>query len=346
MSKHLCRTLGLLLCLFSGSALGAGQIDLSSMLITDNSVQITLDLAGQTEAGVTALDFDLHYDPAVLTPNTLTAAAQAASAGKVVAGAVQEPGVYRVLLYGLGSEELQAGAVATLSFSRAPEHSVSATALEVHNLTLAAVDTAQYPHGLESNDAVFSVPLSQGETNIPPTPDDSSAAPPEESPAPPADDGEESPGNAIAPGVEEPDLTAPDLENARNLGNIPSPRIRVRQEAVAQAEGGTALEQRLADASARMLQARETLDKSPLNSVDSESKDGDSGRDGGENRGEDSSADWTIDNKSMTLEKGVDQPLDKGDEKKDNRSIRLPVTWVIAGILSLLLLVGAARKIV
>lgn len=134
-------------------------------------------LLRDTDADVSSLDFQLRYDPAVFTPESVSAGASTIAAGKVVEGNGSEPGAYKVLVMGLNQNSLPEGEVARVVLRRIDEQAGDSV-LEVASPTLAnsAGDV------LESTGSIWVVP-GKGEAPAEETP-------PEESPTPQQHEGE------------------------------------------------------------------------------------------------------------------------------------------------------------
>jgi len=132
--------------LYSAATANAATLALSTVSGTPGGPPATLPLVltPGTNQRVASLQFDLAYDPTLLTPVSISEGPTAIAASKSIILNELGPGNYRIIIAGFNNNQIAAGTVAEFSFSIA----LSAThtlPVDLSNVLLASTTGSQVP---------------------------------------------------------------------------------------------------------------------------------------------------------------------------------------------------------
>jgi hypothetical protein len=122
-------------CVLLPAPVWAGTVAVAAPRVESDRVEVPIVLHGGGD-GVTTMDFQLRYDPAVFVPVQIAPGASTVAAGKVVEAHNPEPGAYNVLVMGVNRHALPDGEVARVVLRRLDD-AAGQSALRVERPTLA-----------------------------------------------------------------------------------------------------------------------------------------------------------------------------------------------------------------
>ena len=125
-------------------AASAGSLQIGEPTVESELVTFPVTLSGDVGQGVSAIDFRLRYDPAVLEPVEVGAGSAASSADKLVQSNVPKPGECVVVVMGMNQTTVNGGEVARITMKRTGKAQGS-SAVSVARTTLAASDGKVIP---------------------------------------------------------------------------------------------------------------------------------------------------------------------------------------------------------
>ena len=128
----------LVLSCFFSSISHAGALVPADPIVESNRYVIPVVLQ-ESGNGVTALDFQLDFDPALFTPVRVEAGPAATAAGKILEANLSQPGGYKVVVMGLNQSPIPDGEVARVVLERTADLQ-DATRFSVNQPTLALAD--------------------------------------------------------------------------------------------------------------------------------------------------------------------------------------------------------------
>ncbi|MEK7794793.1 MAG: cohesin domain-containing protein, partial [Candidatus Hydrogenedentota bacterium] len=176
-----------------------------------DTISVPVRLEGAVSAGVSAMDFRLNYDPAVLQPVGIETGSAAAAARKLVQANVATPGEYVVLMFGMNQDTIASGDIANINMRVVDGAAAGESRISIKDTTLSGVDAI----GLDSAGSEATVFLDGTST-----PDDPAT------PSPPDQKPPDSPTGEKPPPDSDPLLREPLL----NIGpNAPAPLPPVAQ---------------------------------------------------------------------------------------------------------------------
>ncbi len=113
----------------------ASTLQLGVPTVEENRCHVPVFLSGAE--GVAALNFQLHYDPELITPQTALPGAALLSAGKDLRDNAPAPGIWVLVAMGLNQTVVLNGEIAHLVLQMHPQSVASSAVLELTNPTLA-----------------------------------------------------------------------------------------------------------------------------------------------------------------------------------------------------------------
>ncbi len=106
----------------------------------ENGVSVPVDLTSSTGVSVSALSFDLSFDPNRLTFYQATVGDAALAAGKQVASSIVAEGTVRVIVYGLNQTAIGDGTIVFITFDVDGNATAGVLPLTISNAAAAAPD--------------------------------------------------------------------------------------------------------------------------------------------------------------------------------------------------------------
>ena len=107
---------GFVLCTGMGAAPPALMVGSQQARPGAQGIQVPLMLRTSKDSRVVALQAELRYDPARLHLHSTSAGPVTEAAGKQLSTNAREPGVLKLILFGLNKRPLQSGVIASLIF--------------------------------------------------------------------------------------------------------------------------------------------------------------------------------------------------------------------------------------
>jgi len=136
-----CRTFLFIVVMCSAAnAFAVGTLQLGEATVEDQQVVIPVILGGNVGSGVSAMDFRIHYDPAVLEPVSAEAGPAAMGADKNVMANVRSPGEYVVVMMGMNQTTCRSGEVVNIVMQRIGESQDTGWNVELVQPTLSSLE--------------------------------------------------------------------------------------------------------------------------------------------------------------------------------------------------------------
>lgn len=117
-----------------------GVLQLGAPHRSGDTVSVPVRLEGAVSAGVSAMDFRLNYDPAVLQPVGIETGAAASAARKLVQANVATPGEYVVLMFGMNQDTITNGDIANINMRVVDAAAAGESRISIKDTTLSGVD--------------------------------------------------------------------------------------------------------------------------------------------------------------------------------------------------------------
>ncbi len=124
----------------TGAVLAEGALRLGQASIAGDTVTIPVTLQGDVGTGVSAIGFELNYDPSVFEPVAAQPGTAATTADKDVQANMTEPGSYRVLMVGFNTNTLTDGEVARITLSRVGDPPSGRSEVRISNTSMSTAD--------------------------------------------------------------------------------------------------------------------------------------------------------------------------------------------------------------
>jgi hypothetical protein len=130
--------------IFASSAYG-GRLQFGTAQPDGEYLLIPINLSGDNGPGVSTIDFNVRYDPAVFEPSGVSKGPSATAADKNVSVNKRSDGDYKVLIVGLNQNTMENGEIATLVLKKIDSPQASSSNLRIVNTTFAAANADPVP---------------------------------------------------------------------------------------------------------------------------------------------------------------------------------------------------------